>query len=85
MAQLVGATTAQCSGTSRPCVTPGNPDSKASYLLAKLRGVTSDMCGTSYPTYYSKMPKSGTITTTGTGAANELQTIIDWVAQGAPQ
>ena len=52
----------------RLLVAPGDPDS--SYLLQKLEGV--HMCAG------EKMPKGGTMTTA------ELQTITDWICNGAP-
>lgn len=48
-------------------VAPGNPD--ASYLIAKLRGV--DLCSG------TRMPKTGSL------PASQIQTIADWIAQGA--
>jgi hypothetical protein len=67
-AELVGVATNQCGG-ARTLVEPGNGG--ASYLMQKLLGV--DLCSG------SQMPKAGQSI-----PVSELETISNWICQGAP-
>lgn len=67
-ANLVGVASNQCSGRLR--VLSCGPQTTQSYLVAKLEGL--DLCSG------SQMPKGAPLS-----SAN-IQTIVDWVAQGAP-
>jgi len=60
----------ECSD-ARPLITPGDPEH--SYLINKITG--KNLCGG-----FGSMPKGGQLM-----EGSEIQTIYDWICEGAPQ